>query len=77
MGEWINEKLQEEEEEEALPVVSLGDASIASPFTSRFNTVTPCLDLVMQVNERQHAFATLLTLFSSPLSLSSFIRSKK
>mmetsp|Transcript_291 Transcript_291/g.701 ORF Transcript_291/g.701 Transcript_291/m.701 type:complete len:321 (-) Transcript_291:76-1038(-) len=40
--------IQEEEEEEALPVVSLGDASIASPFTSRFNTVTPCLDLVMQ-----------------------------
>jgi len=41
--EWIDE-----EEDEGLPVVSLGDASIASPFTSRFSTVTPCVDIVKQ-----------------------------
>lgn len=41
--EWV-----EEEEDDSLPVVSLGDASIASPFTSRFSTVTPCVDIVKQ-----------------------------
>jgi len=41
--EWIDE-----EEEETLPMVSLGDASIASPFTSRFASVQPCLDVVKQ-----------------------------
>ena len=46
LGEWIKEL--EEEEDDSLPVVSLGDASIASPFTSRFSTVTPCLDIVKQ-----------------------------
>jgi cation-transporting ATPase 13A1 len=46
LGEWI-ESL-EEEEEESLPVVTLGDASIASPFTSRFSLVSPCVDIVKQ-----------------------------
>lgn len=46
-ADWMA-SIAEEEEDDGLPVVNLGDASIASPFTARYNIVTPCIDVIKQ-----------------------------
>jgi hypothetical protein len=59
-------KMQEDADE--VPLVQLGDASIAAPFTSKGTAVTPIAHIIRQVIVILSFFFSLI-LFSSSLSL--------